>query len=874
MRITIVFLLLFLSSNLFGQVKITEEFENIALSEVISILGSKYSIHIAYDPSLIKKVKVNVSLKSSPVDIAIKLILKDTQLSFLTVKPNYYSLVPSSPKDKLSGKIVDKENNPIPYVKLRILNTYSGAHSDIDGNYSLEYKSDSTLIIEVSSLGYVKQYISSDKLEKGSKVVMKRDVVNLPEVTVEYLAEGMSVSEDLSSISIRPKDLGPVPGTTEPDVFQLIQNIPGINSANATVNEIQIRGGTADQNQVLWDGIPLYHPGHFNGMISSINPNIVHKVNLQRGVYDPYFGGKVSGLIDLHSIDFIPRKVIGSAALNMLQGDAFVVAPIGSKFAVMVSGRQSYVGLWQSPTYKRYSERVYQETGILNTGFYDDDPEFNGEPLGLLEAQNDFRYYDLNSKLIYKPDSNNLITVSGLFTNNSLYYSTQDALNSKNVSYGSVASNRGLGVHWKHTWNTRWTSDFQTNFARYWYEFTNETRVEEEFNDRIIRTEKSNDVRHRDFKWKNNFLINANNTINFGYQLTNNDVNFSLLTSEDKDTVEQTGLNKGFSNILHFNYTYQKDRFLAKIGIRGTHYESTSEIYPEPRIYSQYSATKNLKIKASFGLQYQFVSQVDQFNDSQLGLSNRVWLMANNKDVPVISSNITNIGIVWQKKGWYLETQAYYKQLYGIVSFSDNPSLSSGLVRGNATAKGIDVLVKKRWKNYRSWISYSLGEVLYLFDDLLPQAFFAPFNQTHIFKWANTLTWRKFEFSSAFKLASGRRYTPISDIVLVGDPNDPEVQLNDLYEITYGKPNSKKLPVYHQLDLTLFYSFAKSPDKNWKMKLGITCFNVYNYKNVLSRSYVLNINGSDPNNPVIGNYAIDRNYLSITPNVLLRIEFD
>lgn len=873
MKITIVFLFLFLSSTLYGQVNVTEEFENAPLTEVISILVTKYGVHIAYDPALIDNIKIKASLKDATVDVALKLILKNTQLSFSRVKTNYYSLKPSTTKWNLKGKIVDDEDKPASYVKLRILNTYRGTYSDIDGNYALDYNSDVAPMIEVSSLGYKKQLISAEQLSKMSILKIKRDVINYPDMIVEYLTQGISTSGDVNSISIRPKELGTVPGTTEPDVFQLIQNIPGINSASATVNEIQIRGGTSDQNQLLWDGIPLYHPGHFSGMISSINPNIVHKVNLHRGVYDPYFGGKASGLIDLHSIDFIPKNSIGSASINMLQADVYAVAPIGSKFAVMVAGRHSYVGLWQSPTYKRYAERVYQETEILNTGSYGEEPEFNGAPVDFLEVQNDFRYYDLNAKLIYKPDSNNRIIVSSLFTNNSLYYSTQDALNSKSVSFGSISSNRGLGIHWERKWNKRWTSDLQANFAHYGYEFTNETLVEEELGNSIGRTEKSNDVKHRDFKWKNKFSINDFQTLNFGYQLTNNDVYFGLSTSSAEDTVEQIGLNEGFSNVLHVNYTYDKNRFLAKVGLRATHYESTSKIYPEPRIYGQYSATKNLKVKGSFGLQYQFVSQVDQFNDSQLGLSNRVWLMAN-EDIPIISSNITDFGIVWQKNGWYLEAQAYYKQLFDIVSFSDNPSLSSGLVRGDATAKGVDVLIKKRWKNYRSWISYSLGEVLYQFDALHPDPFFAPFNQTHTFKWVNTLTWRQLEFSSAFKISSGKRFTPMKGVVLVGDPNDPSIELDDLYEITYGKPNSKKLPVYHQLDLTLFYSFLKSPDKCWKMKLGISCFNAYNYKNVLSRSYVLDVNDSDPNNPVLENFAIDRYYLSITPNALIRIEFD
>ena len=879
MKVSVVFLFLLFSSTVFGQKKITEEFDSTPLKEVIDVLDTKYGVHIAYDPVLIVNVKVSVLLNQIPVDEALKRILQNTQFSVSEVKPNYYSLVPSKKKWSLEGRIIDEESSPIAYVKLRIKNTYRGTYSDLEGNYMLDFYSDIAPVIEVSSFGFKKQYIRADKLETMGTLTLKRDVVNYPEMTVEYLTEGISISNDLSSISIRPKELGTVPGTTEPDVFQLVQNVPGINSVNSTVNEIQIRGGTADQNKLLWDGIPLYHPGHFNGMISSVNPNIVHKVDLHRGVYDPYFGGKVSGLIDLHSIDFVPKNMIGSAGINMLQGDLFLVTPIGSKFAVMLSGRRSYSDLWRSPTYKRYAEKVFQETEILDKGLYNNDFELDGISAELQKAENELKYYDLNGKLIYAPDSNNLLTLSAVFTRDNHFYSKLEMINEgvsieDRIDYESTSSNVGVGVHWKHHWNKQWVSDFRANFAEYTYTYTNDRQVIEDSVPWSSISEKLNNVQHTDFKWRNEFKINDNHTLNFGYQLTFNDVYYSLFSSDEEDSVEQIGVNEGFTNILHLNYIFKSNRWLAKVGLRASHLDSNPKVYTEPRIYSQYRVTESLKFKASFGLQYQFISQVDHFTYSQLGLSNRVWVMAENEEIPVITSNITDVGVVWQKKGWYIEAQAYYKQLYDIVSFSEDPNLSSGLVRGNAKAKGVDVLIKKRWKNYRSWVSYSLGEVIYRFDDLYPEQFLAPFNQTHTFKWVNTLTWRQFEFSSAFKIASGKPYTPIQEIALVGDPNDPGQDIYDLYEIEYGKPNSKKLPVYHQLDLTLFYSFPKSPEKHWKIKLGVSCFNVYNHYNILSRAHELEITGDDPLNAQYETYSIEKYYLSITPNVLVRIELD
>jgi hypothetical protein len=50
--------------------------------------------------------------------------------------------------------------------------------------------------------------------------------------------------------------------TSRPDVLQSIQALPGVESTNGIAN-INVRGGTNDQNLMLWDNIKMYHSGHF-----------------------------------------------------------------------------------------------------------------------------------------------------------------------------------------------------------------------------------------------------------------------------------------------------------------------------------------------------------------------------------------------------------------------------------------------------------------------------------------------------------------------------------------------------------------------------------------------------------------------------------
>ena len=94
----------------------------------------------------------------------------------------------------------------------------------------------------------------------------------MPEVIISnYLTSGI-LKDNTGATIIKPKSFGILPGLIEPDVLQTIQALPGILSVDETISNINVRGGTNDQNLLLWDGIKMYQSGHFFGLISAFNP--------------------------------------------------------------------------------------------------------------------------------------------------------------------------------------------------------------------------------------------------------------------------------------------------------------------------------------------------------------------------------------------------------------------------------------------------------------------------------------------------------------------------------------------------------------------------------------------------------------------------
>jgi len=847
--------------------KVNEVYIDIELADVLSDLEQKYSINTAFDPQLIANTKITIELKDVFIEEAMLIIFNQTPFKINHVRDNYFLVVPAKKKWVIAGRLIDENGAVIPYAKLWVLGSEVGGYSDFEGFFNFTYQNDVEPSIEVSRLGFYTLTISASELQKlGNDLTLEFDNIQAKEVLIEYLSEGITIGNDISHITLDPKKMGASSGNTEPDVFQMAQNIPGVNSANSSVSEIQIRGGSADQNHILWEGIEIYHPGHFYGLLSSINPNIIDKTELHRDIYDPYYGGKASGMIKLSSIDYVPKKVEFGTGINMLQGDAYIKVPIGKKLGIMFSARSSYLNLWpKSPTYLQYSKKVYQETDLLSTGEYSFESIEPGEEEEIDKSiQNLFDYSDINSKLIYNPSSKTSLAFSFLRSKNELNYLEEDVFEEYQAQYYISSSNNGMSFKVKHVWNTNLKSELVVANVKYTYDYDDLLFFGE---DTVIDISKTNQVLSRSIKNNNRIVLNQYNSITFGYQFLYNDVSYEISDNNGYDSVSIGKSSESIEHAVNVNYKLKKGKFLSKIGFRTSRNSLLSKIFIEPRLYVQYKLNKFLTVKSSTGIQNQFISQINENDFYQSVLSDRIWILAD-KDAAVLQSNIANFGCFINVKTWQFELDIYAKKINNIVNFQGGEAaINTDLIRGIANAFGVDVLIKKKWNVYTTWMSYSYNKINYDFKELSDENFPASFSQPHILKWNNSVKIKQFEFATSFKLASGKPYTsaPILNTFYNTDIED-----ND-YFLTFQEINSRRLPLFHQLDLTVMYTVQTK--KKWKWKIGLSCLNLYNKNNVMDRAYEV-ITSVDDNNELKFNlYSIDKYYLGITPNAMLRLEF-
>ena len=255
---------------------------------------------------------------------------------------------------------------------------------------------------------------TSDKNEK----VKEKAIEILPEVIISnYLTSGIT-KDNKGSIIIKPNSFGILPGLIEPDVLQTIQALPGVLSVDETVSNINVRGGTNDQNLLLWDGIKMYQSGHFFGLISAFNPYLTETVNVFKNGTSAKYGDGISSIIDMQLSNEIDNKFKAGAGFNLINLDGFAKIPLSKKVELQVSTRRSVNDFIITPTYDQYFKRIFQDSDLTN---------YQSGNTNSISKNERFYFYDVTTKLLYDISEKDKLRLNFLNIHNNLNY--EEAIN-------------------------------------------------------------------------------------------------------------------------------------------------------------------------------------------------------------------------------------------------------------------------------------------------------------------------------------------------------------------------------------------------------------------------------------------------------------
>ncbi len=835
------------------QAQVTKNYNKAPLHQVLTEISESYGLIFSFSNDVVKNKVITLSLNNTSLDEVLVTLRALTNLTFNKISDRQVTVSAPDTKTSICGYIFDANTNgPLSYASVLIKDANEGVISDENGFFILE-KIDKNSSITIQYVGYAEKTIPVATFKKSDcqRIRLITESTALEEVLIiEYITKGLGKNID-GSLGILNEELGILPGLIEPDIFQSLQLIPGISSPDETATGIQIRGGSPDQNLILWDNIKMYNTGHFFGLISAFNPHVVSSTKVFKGGADPKYGDRVSGVIDISSDTEVPEKLNGGLGVNGTHADLFLKTPIGKKVGLVLSGRRAYTDYFETPTYSAYFDKVFQNTKItdvLNPIDLEDDDEIEEEV-----SDNNFFFYDTSVKLIADVSKNDKIQVSGIYTKNDLAFEIN---NEEDLLTDDLTiRNEGASFSWTGVKSNRFHHSLKGYYSKYNsnYQFTE--RQEMEIEEQSIR---KNTVEDIGFDLDLTYDINKKNSVTIGYQFSNNEVFYNITRDSDFETpINERDLVKNSANSIFANYKFSsKNKGLVNLGIRASHYSIVNELYAEPRINIEYPITKTLRIKATGELRYQPISQLVEFEDTQLRLENSLWIHSDNEEIPLLESTQFSGGLLFSKNNWNFEIDGYYKRIDGLTSLTNGfNNINNELSTGKSNIIGLDILLKKRFKNFRTWIGYTFNDVEYTFSEIQAESFPGNNDITHNFRLSSTLELNNWEFSLGWIWRSG---APFTDADLINE------------DIEFGTPNALNMPEYHRLDASLIYRFDINTNKKWRGQIGASILNVYDRQVPISISY-----RADENIDT-GNIELDvirQESLGITPNFIFRLYF-
>jgi hypothetical protein len=667
-------------------------------------------------------------------------------------------------------------------------------------------------------------------------------IQRLQEIIVSnYLTKGITQLND-GTTTIKPETFGILPGLIEPDILQTIQALPGVLSVDETVSNINVRGGTHDQNLFLWDGIKMYQSGHFFGLISAFNPYTTKQVNIAKNGTRAKYGDGISSVIDMQLSNIIDNEFKAGAGFNLINADAYAKIPLSKKTELQLSTRRSLTDLIVTPTYNQYFKRIFQDSDLTSTK---DD--------GYSISQNeDFYFYDITAKFLYDITKKDRIRIHFLNVNNDLNYDEQSTINDTNEALRSKLSQQNLatGITYTKDWNNRLSTTAQVYFSKYNLDATNYDILN---NQRLIQ---ENEVNDGSIKLDINYNANHHIKINGGYQ-------FSEIGVSNLEDVNNPVFRSYIKEVVRSHAIYAESSLLSnnaktnlKFGTRINYHQKFDMFLVEPRLSFSQRFFNAFRFEILGEFKSQTTSQIIDLQNDFLGIEKRRWILSNNNNIPVIKSKQISAGIHYNKNNLLISAEGYIKKVDGITTRSQGFQNQYQFINaiGNYQIKGIDLLINKQFNTVVStWIGYTYSKNDYTFDSLNNGKSF-PNNADirHAVTLASTYTYNNIKLALGLNWHSGKpSTTPVS--------NDEVVDSS----INYEAPNSSNLSDYLRADCSATYDFNVS--NNTHAIIGASIWNVTNKKNSINTYYTL-----DDQNMVS---KVENQSLGITPNISFRLQF-
>ncbi len=775
----------------------------------------------------------------------------------------------------INGRVIDQSTGEsLPSATVSVRNTHLSTSTNTDGNFTIFNVPSDTCVVEVSYSGYQPDDMRLDAKKINTTLVfgLFKALNTLNEVTILGKKSGVMTTDTkkVGVLQLTPESLDKLPNLGEKDILRAFQLMPGVGATNESSSGAYVRGGTPDQNLVVFDGFTVYQVDHLYGFFSAFNSNAVKDVQLYKGGFSSIYGGRLSSVTEINGKDGNKNQPSFGVDLSLLSLNAFAEIPINDNSSLLVAFRRSY----QGPLYDKIFKQFNTSTVDAGNGGSGGRPSGGGFNESTTPASH---FYDADARYNYKLDANNIFTWS-LYTGEDVtdnsralqipsFISTGGNINITDYTkYGNL----GSSIKWFRQWNKHIHSNTYITYSSYFNnrdDSNSGTTIDsygdaESFDRGTLETNNLKDIGFKsEWEWE------LSNKIKILYGGFGNyqKINYDYIQNDTTSLISQH--NQAFLGGGYVETEIDPDNKLhLQPGLRTTWFEPTGKIYLEPRFSASYVVNENYTLKAATGQFYQFINDVTR-EDIADGNRN-FWVLSNNTNIPVSEARHYMAGISYENDQFLIDVEGYYKTLSGLTQYTISQSqitpgsttntIEQDFYNGSGQAEGIEILLQKKLGRYTGWIGYTLanaedkfavyGNSFYPADQDIRDEF-KSINMYHYYRW---------NFAAVFIFSTGHPYTsPLSTYTITS------VDGNTLTSYNVSKINSERLPDYHRLDLSATYDLLKLSSQKIG-SIGLSLFNVYNHANIWYREY-----------QVVNNQVITTNvkYLGFTPNITLSLRW-
>jgi len=827
------------------------KFVDTPLSEALLSISKEYGIKVAFDHERLSSIIINKSVSGKNNDELISELLMGTGTSYEYKYGRFLimeeQVVSGTSECQIIGSITDKSNGEqLPYANVVILNSDLHAITSSTGSFSMKDVRTNPLHILVSYIGYdqLDTTITWSNPALTINIGLNRNGILLDSVIVSgYSSSIVEIRNDINfATTINPIKLIDLPTVTETDVFKALQLLPGV-SYNDNSAGLTIRGGSTDQNLVRFDGQTLYNLSHYYGVISALNPNIIKDVQIYKGGYDARFGERVSGIIDItgKTGNKSGPKIYGD--INLLSTNITAELPIGEKLSLITAFRRSYSDIYST----NFAENLFENNGHTM-------PKDSNTVVNTTRPK--YYFIDYNAKLTYNVDDFesfefNIYGSKDYFYNS--YSNTKDSL-LIDVEDEETWSNFGLGASWLKQWNETLYTDVQLGVSGYIDNSSSITNIDKSgqpganpgflpFSVNNFNKQSENKLRDVHLSIDNSYKVSNKNQIDFGFTARSNIIEYKKMA--DRTYIYENSSMSGLTLSAYLQDRYNISKKLSmKGGLRTNYFTGDARIYLEPRVSVNYDYSDHISARLAAGRYHQFISQV--ISQQETNYNNAFWVLANDREHPVISSNHYVAGLTFEYGKFLVDMEGYYKTTEGIQEYiyvsefrmnydfdkyfdkrENNLSalLPSYYITGSGLYYGLDAMVKYESHKFTGWLSYSYGRSLLNFENINNnEKFPSDADLPHQLSFTSLFSPGKWNFGSTMVYSTGKPYIAGSELVT---------------QSSFIR-NYKRLPDFFRLDLSVNYNFTVMESK---FKTGLTFMNLLNtvnYYDINTRKFDFN----------------------------------